>query len=70
MGSMLAMITDGSTAFIAFTVMMILIFVALVADHRPRALSAQPSVRAASFAARTVRSTSSSVCAADRNHAS
>jgi hypothetical protein len=30
MGSMLALITDGSTAFIAFTVMMILIFVALV----------------------------------------
>ena len=30
MDSMLALITDGSTAFIAFTVMMIAIFVALV----------------------------------------
>jgi hypothetical protein len=30
MVSLCALITDGSTAFIAFTVMMILIFVALV----------------------------------------
>jgi hypothetical protein len=30
MTSLLALITDGSTAFIAFTVMMIAIFVALV----------------------------------------
>ena len=30
MTSLLALITDGSTAFIAFTVMMIAIFIALV----------------------------------------